>query len=73
LTASASEDLKRYVGQRVRINGQLTPGRDPKGNDVVIHRITPEKTVVTTIDLQPAPQLSISSISPLEGSCQDSE
>jgi hypothetical protein len=49
-------------------NGQLTPGRDPQGNDVII-QITQEKTVVTAIDLKPAPQLSIASITPLGGTC----
>ena len=69
LTANASQNLKQHVGQRVRVNGQLTPGRDERGHDVVIHRITPEKTVVTAIDLKPAPQLSIASITALSGSC----
>jgi hypothetical protein len=69
LTQNATQNLKQYVGQRVQVNGQLTPGRDTKGNDIVIHRITPDKTVVTAIDLQPAPQLSISSITPLSGTC----
>jgi len=69
LTSGAAQDLKPYVGQRVRVNGQLTPGRDTQGNDIVIHQITPEKTVVTAIDLKPAPQLSIASITPLGGSC----
>jgi hypothetical protein len=68
LTPSVAQDLKPYVGQRVRVNGQLTPGRDPQGNDVII-QITQEKTVVTAIDLKPAPQLSIASITPLGGTC----
>jgi hypothetical protein len=55
------------------VNGQLTPGRDPQGHEIVIHRISPEKTAVTAIDLQPAPQLSISLITPLGETCRTAE
>jgi hypothetical protein len=67
LTLEGTRDLKQYKGQAVRVSGTLVPGKDSKGADVVIHRIEPEKTVVTAIDLQPAPQLRIQSISPLAG------
>jgi hypothetical protein len=67
LTPEGTQDLKQYTGQAVRVSGTLVPGKDPKGADVVIHRIEPQKTVVTAIDLQPAPQLRIQSISSLTG------
>jgi hypothetical protein len=67
LMPEGTQDLKPYEGQAVRVSGTLIPAKDPKGADVVIHRIEPQKTVVTALDLQPAPQLRIQSITPLDG------
>jgi hypothetical protein len=61
--------LKEHVGQRVRITGTVTPGKDEKGADIVIHRIQPDRVSVTSIDLKPAPQLSIQTISEIAGEC----
>jgi hypothetical protein len=69
LSPSATQDLKQYVGQMVRISGSVTPGRDEKGADVVIHRIEPERVTVTAVDLKPAPQLQIQSITQAQGEC----
>lgn len=69
LGPDAQRDLSRYVGQRVEVNGRLTPGRDERGADVVVHRIEPDRVTVTALDLQPAPQLSISTIVPATGTC----
>jgi len=69
LAAPTTQNLKQFVGRRVEIMGHVMPGRDEKGADVVIHRIEPDKTVVTAIDLKPAPQLMVSSIRELQGTC----
>ena len=61
--------LKEHVGERVRVNGTVTPGKDEKGADVVIHRFQPDKLTVTTIDLAPAPQLRIQTITEMSGEC----
>lgn len=61
--------LKEHTGQRVRISGSVTPGKDDKGADIVIHRIQPNKVTVTSIDLKPAPQLNIQSITQIAGQC----
>ena len=70
LSPADQSDLSRYVGQRVRIMGTVTPGRDASGADVLIHRIEPRRTTITAIDIQPAPQLAIGSITPMSGACE---
>jgi hypothetical protein len=67
LSPKGAEDLKQYAGRAVRVTGTIVPGKDPKGADIIIHRIDPSKTVVTAIDLKPAPQLQIESIAPMSG------
>jgi hypothetical protein len=73
LAPPTGQDLKQFTGRRVEIVGQLMPGRDEKGADVVIHRIEPDKTVVTAIDLKPAPELRVSSMRELPGSCANGQ
>lgn len=69
LAPGAQQDLKEFRGKRVEISGTVTPGRDEKGADIVIHRIEPDRTTVTAIDLKPAPQLSINTIRAAGGTC----
>ena len=69
LSPSGTEDVKQYVGRPVRISGTVTPGKDEKGADVVVHRIEPGKVTITTLDLKPAPQLQIQSIAAAQGQC----
>ncbi len=45
------------------------PGKDEKGADVVFHHIEPGKVTVTALDLKPAPQLQIQSITAAQGQC----
>lgn len=70
LSSDASKDLEQYVGKAVRVNGMLEPGKDEKGVDIVIHRVTRHATAVTAIDLKPAPRLKIQDITPTEGKCE---
>lgn len=70
LSSADQSDVTRYVGQRVRITGTVTPGRDAAGADVVIHRLEPNRTTITAVDIQPAPELAIRSITPMSGSCE---
>jgi hypothetical protein len=69
LSSSATQDLKQYVGRAVRISGTVIPGKDEKGADVVVHHIEPGKVTVTALDLKPAPQLQIQSITQAQGQC----
>jgi hypothetical protein len=69
LSASATQDLKEYVGKAVRISGTVIPGKDEKGADVIVHHIEPGKVTVTALDLKPAPQLQIQSITSAQGQC----
>ena len=61
--ASATGQIAQLIGVR----GPATPLQ------LQMRSLSRTLTVVTAIALQPAPQLSISSISPLEGSCKNSE
>lgn len=67
--SGSQSDLKQYVGKAVRVSGNLVPGKDEKGADVVIHRIEPQKLTVTALDLRPAPHLSVQSITQAQGQC----
>jgi hypothetical protein len=69
LSGSAAQDLKQYVGQGVRVSGTIMPGRDEKGADVVVHQIQPDKVTVTALDLKPAPQFQIQSITKTQADC----
>ena len=73
LTNPGSENLSDFVGKAVRVTGSVAPGRDDKGTDVVIHRFEPNKTTVTVMDLKPAPQLTVQSITPVEGQCRQAK
>ena len=73
LSADATQDLKQYVGDAVRINGSLVPGKDEQGADIVVHHIEPGKTTVTALDLKPAPQLRIQTITPAQGQCPQAD
>jgi len=53
LPEQGAQDVKQNAGKAVRVTGTLTPGKDEKGADIVIHRIEPSKTVVTAMDLKP--------------------
>jgi hypothetical protein len=67
LSSDAAENLEQYVGEAVRVTGTVVPGRDEKGADVVVHRISPDKVSITALDLRPAPQFRIQTIVPVEG------
>jgi hypothetical protein len=69
LAQPTAQNLKPYVGRRVEITGTVKPGRDERGADVVIHRLEPNRTVITAIDLKPAPQLVVTSIRAISGMC----
>jgi hypothetical protein len=72
LSSTASDNLADHVGP-VRITGTVAPGRDEKGADVVVHRIDGNKVTVTAVDLKPAPQLTIQSITHVEGQCRQAK
>jgi hypothetical protein len=67
LLPEGTQDLKQYTGQVVHVTGTLVPGKDAKGGDVLVHPIDQHRGTVTAIDLVPAPQVRIQSISPLAG------
>jgi hypothetical protein len=73
LSSPPSENLADHVGQPVRITGSVVPGRDDKGSEVVVHRIEGNKVTVTAVELKPAPQLTIQSISHVEGQCRQAK
>lgn len=66
---SGTQDLKQYAGRAVRITGSVTPGKDEKGADIIIHRIEPQRVTVTSVDLKPAPQLMVQSVTQAQGTC----
>lgn len=69
LASKSAQQLSEYVNKPVRIVGTVAPGKDEKGADIMVHRIEPKMVSVTAIDLKPAPQLTIQSISPGQGTC----
>jgi hypothetical protein len=70
LGEQSEQNLERHVGQHVEVTGELMPGRDERGADVVIHRLQPDRLTVTAVDLRPAPLLEIHSISPGTAPCE---
>jgi hypothetical protein len=73
LSSSAVQDLKQYAGRAVRISGTVVSPRDENGADLVIHDIGPNTITVTTVDLTPAPELKIQSVTPEQGSCKQQQ
>jgi hypothetical protein len=69
LMPGSTATLKSLVGQRVQISGRVKPGRDGRGAAVMTHRLDPDKAMVTASDLQPAPELDVMSVQPMDGSC----
>lgn len=64
--------LKGHVGQHVEVRGTVTPAPDEKGPDVVTTRrenIGVPTTVVTTVDLKPAPRLDVKAVKRVPGTC----
>ena len=62
-------NLKAHVGHRVEVTGTVTASTDEKGVDAALARITPEKTVVTTVDVKPAPLLTASNVKMIAANC----
>ena len=60
-------NLKAHVGHRVEITGTVTT--DEPGVDAVLARITPEKTVVTTVDVKTAPLFTVSNVKMIAANC----
>jgi hypothetical protein len=49
--------------------GHRDTGRDVDGAEVVIHEILPDEVEVRALDLRPAPELKIGTITAAQGSC----
>lgn len=62
-------NLKAHVGHRVEVTGTVTASKDEKGVDAALARITPDKTVVTTVDVKPAPLLAASNVKMIASTC----
>lgn len=69
LTSSAAQQLSQYVGKAVRVNGTVRTPQEETGGEVIVHDVRPNQVTVTAIDLRPAPELKIQSITPAQGDC----
>jgi hypothetical protein len=65
----SGSDLKAHAGHRVEVTGTVTTPKDEPGVDAALARITPEKTVVTTVDVKTAPILTASNVKMVAGNC----
>ncbi|HUK34789.1 MAG TPA: hypothetical protein VLV86_12790, partial [Vicinamibacterales bacterium] len=69
LSSTGTQQLSQYVGKAVRVDGTVRTPQEQNGGEVVVHEIRPNQVTITTIDLKPAPELRIQSITPTQGDC----